>query len=100
MIETIAMLALTVIIAVWLARAMTGPTLHDRALGAHAAILTGALLAAALGAAAGRAEWLDLSIALMLADVLVVIAMVKVIRLRNLQSALARPSPSPSAAAR
>jgi multicomponent Na+:H+ antiporter subunit F len=94
MIAAIAILALTAILAAWLIRAITGPTLHDRALGAHAAVLTGVLLAAALAALAENPGWLDLAIALLLADVLVVVGMLKVVRLRTLQSALARdPGP-------
>jgi multisubunit Na+/H+ antiporter MnhF subunit len=91
MIATAAVLGLAVVLAFWLIRVMTGPTLHDRALGAHAAMLTGALMAAALAALAERAEWLDLAIALVFADVLMVVAMLKVVRLRSLQTALARP---------
>jgi multisubunit Na+/H+ antiporter MnhF subunit len=98
MIATSAILGLALVLAAWLVRAMTGPTLHDRALGAHAAVLTGALMAAALAALAQRAEWLDLSLTLVIADVLMVVSMLKVVRLRTLQSALARPEATPVAA--
>lgn len=98
MIATAAILGLAVVLAVWLVRVVSGPTLHDRALGAHAAVLTGALMAAALAALAERPEWLDLAIALVIGDVLMVVSMLKVVRLRTLQTALARPEAGPSTA--
>lgn len=91
MIGAAAALVLCAVLLAWLARAVTGRTLHDRALGAHAAILTGALLAAALAAIVGQASWLDLSLALVIGDAILVVAVMKVFRVRSLQTALAKP---------
>lgn len=91
MIATAAALVLCAVLIAWLLRAITGRTLHDRALGAHAALLTGVLLAAALAAIAGQAAWLDLALAIVIGDVILVVAVLKVFRVRSLQTALARP---------
>jgi multisubunit Na+/H+ antiporter MnhF subunit len=90
-IASAAALLLCAVLIVWLLRAVTGRTLHDRALGAHAAALTGALLAAALAAIVGQPAWLDLSLALAIGDAILVVAVMKVFRVRSLQTALARP---------
>jgi multisubunit Na+/H+ antiporter MnhF subunit len=91
MIAAAAALLLSAVLLAWLLRAVTGRTLHDRALGAHAAMLTGALLAAAMAAIAGQASWLNLAIALLIGDAILVVAVLKVFRVRSLQTALVRP---------
>lgn len=70
-------------------RLMVGPTLYDRALAAHALALLGAIGLAALAVAAKAAVWIDAAIALVLADVVLAVAVLKFFRFRSLQPPMA-----------
>lgn len=72
-------------------RLMAGPTLYDRALAAHAMALLAALALAALAVAAGRPDWIDAAIALVLADVTLAVVVLKCFRFRSLQPPMAPP---------
>jgi multicomponent Na+:H+ antiporter subunit F len=73
-----------------LVRLFAGPTLHDRALAAKTVMIRAALVCAALAVAAGRQDWIDVAIALVLGALIIMVAVVKVFRARSFQSALAR----------
>jgi len=71
-------------------RLFAGPTLQDRALAAKTVIIRIALICAAVAVAAGRSEWLDVAIALLLGAFVVMIAVLKVFRVRTFQAPLSR----------
>lgn len=73
-----------------LLRMFAGPTLHDRALGAYAVVVRAALACAAMAVLAGRSDWVDAAIALMLSAFVVNTAMLKLFRVRSFQAPLAR----------
>jgi multisubunit Na+/H+ antiporter MnhF subunit len=87
-IATAAVLAALLFIALW--RLVSGPTLHDRGAAAWICVLIAALFAAALAVMDRRAEWLDLAVVLLFADLVIGLALMKAFRARSLQSALAR----------
>jgi multisubunit Na+/H+ antiporter MnhF subunit len=74
-----------------LLRLFSGPTLHDRALAAKTVMVRAALICAALAVAAGRSDWLDAAIAVVLAAIVLVLAITKVFRTRTFQAPLSRP---------
>jgi multisubunit Na+/H+ antiporter MnhF subunit len=78
------------LLALSLWRLAAGPTLHDRGAAAWICVLLTALFAAALSVLDRRAEWLDLAVALLFADLVIGLALMKAFRARSLQSALAR----------
>jgi multicomponent Na+:H+ antiporter subunit F len=71
------------------ARALLGPSLHDRVVAAHAFAAASALAAAALGAAEAEPAYVDLAFAILLADALAVIVAFKFLRRRSMQTPLA-----------
>jgi multisubunit Na+/H+ antiporter MnhF subunit len=85
-------LALCALLAAALWRLVIGPTLHDRALAAHTCVLLAALAVAALAALDRRVAWIDVAIALLVAEFVLGVAIMKAFRARSLQSALSRPA--------
>jgi multicomponent Na+:H+ antiporter subunit F len=77
-------------LALSLVRLFAGPTLYDRALAVSAAVVKAALICAAAAVIAGRSEWIDAAIALVLALFVVSAAVAKVFRARTFQAPLAR----------
>lgn len=71
-------------------RLFMGPTLYDRALAAHFAILMFALAAAALGAMQRIAVWVDAAIVIVIADLIVAALTLKLFQSRSLQPAMVR----------
>lgn len=71
-------------------RLFAGPTLYDRALLAHSMVVKAVLVCAACAVAWGRAEWLDVAIALMLVAVVLQAGVFKVFKARTFQAPLAR----------
>ncbi len=82
--------ALLVAIALGSVRVLIGPTLYDRALAAHAVIFLSALCGAAIAVAASQPAWIDAAIALILADVVLAIAILKYFGRRSMQPPLSR----------
>lgn len=82
--------ALGVALVLTLPRLFTGPTLYDRTLAASSVTLKAALICAALATAAGRSDWLDVAIALMLGALVTGAAVLKFFRARSFQTPLAR----------
>lgn len=91
MIAAAASVILGLALLAWVSRIVIGPTLHDRMLGAHGAGLTACLLVAAIAALAERPDWIDIALALLFAELVFAVAALKIVRLRSLQTALARP---------
>jgi hypothetical protein len=58
---------------------------------AHTCVLLAALGVAALAALDGRLAWIDIAVALILAEFVLGVALMKAFRARSLQSALSRP---------
>lgn len=73
-----------------LLRLFAGPTLYDRALLAHSIVMKTVLVCAACAAAWGRAEWIDVAIALALVALVLQAAVFKVFKARTFQAPLAR----------
>lgn len=84
-------LALCALLVAALWRLAAGPTLHDRAMAAHMGVMLAALAVAALAALDQRLAWIDVAIALVIAEFVLGVAVMKAFRARSLQSALARP---------
>jgi multicomponent Na+:H+ antiporter subunit F len=82
------------------ARLFGGPTLYDRVAAANAIALRIALAGAALAVLAGRQDFIDASIALVLALIVLNAAALKLFRTRNFQAPLARPDTRLDASAR
>ncbi len=72
-------------------RLFAGPTLHDRALALKTILVRAALICAAVAVAAGRSDWLDVAIAVLLAAIILVLAIAKVFRARTFQAPLSLP---------
>lgn len=90
MIALIGALLLIAIAALASLRLFNGPTLYDRALAVHAMVLIAALAAASIAVAQRRADMVDLAIALIGADLVLAVAMLKFFRFRSLQPPMAR----------
>lgn len=84
-------LALCALLTAALWRLVSGPTLHDRAIAAHTCVLLAALAIGALAVLDHRLGWIDVAVALILAEFVLGIAVMKAFRARSLQSALSRP---------
>jgi multicomponent Na+:H+ antiporter subunit F len=91
--------ALLVTIALLLARAVAGPTVFDRLLGANTIGTCAMLLLAVLGFLTGRPEFLDLALVYGLLNVLGTVAVLKYFRQGDLgdagEKAAAERSPRP-----
>jgi len=92
MIALIAAAVLLAMAALALPRLISGPTLYDRALAAHAIVLIAALAGAALAIGLGAPRWIDIAIVLVFADLVVAACVLKVFRHRSLQPPLGRAS--------
>jgi multicomponent Na+:H+ antiporter subunit F len=90
MIALIACAAVAVLLVLTLLRLVAGPTLHDRALAAHAIVLQGVLICAGIAASAGRADWTDAAFALVLGSFVVHAAVLKFFRAGTFQAPMAR----------
>jgi multicomponent Na+:H+ antiporter subunit F len=90
MIALIAAAAAALLLALTLLRLHAGPTLYDRALAASSIVTKGALVCAALAASMGRAEFVDVALALALAGFVVAAAVLKFFRLGTFQAPMAR----------
>jgi multicomponent Na+:H+ antiporter subunit F len=78
----------TAVFAGALLRLIFGPTLYDRALALNSASLHAAVVVAALSVAIGRAQWIDLSFALVTAGFVLSAAILKFFRSRSFQPPL------------
>jgi multicomponent Na+:H+ antiporter subunit F len=76
--------------ALCLVRLFAGPTLYDRTLGMNSLVAKAAVICAALAVAAGRAEWIDVALALVLGGFVLNVAVLKFFRTRTFQAPLAR----------
>lgn len=94
MIAIIAAVGVVLVLVLSLARLFAGPTLYDRTLAASGAATKAALICAALAVAAGRADWLDVAFALVLAGFVFNAVVLKFFRARTFQSPLERPAPA------
>jgi multisubunit Na+/H+ antiporter MnhF subunit len=90
MIAAVTALFLAAVTIAWAGRLIIGPTLHDRAAAAHAIALNVCMIIAALAVLDGRPAWIDAALALGIADLVLMVAAMKVFRLRSLQTALVR----------
>jgi multicomponent Na+:H+ antiporter subunit F len=90
MIAIAAALGASVALALAMVRLFAGPTLYDRMLATNAAVSKAVLVVAALAAAFGRAEWVDVALALVLALFVANVASLKFFRARTFQAPLAR----------
>ena len=90
MIAIVGAAIVAVALALCLTRLFVGPTLYDRILGANAVVQKGALISAALAVAAGRSDWLDVALAMVLGAFVFNIAVLKFFRVRSFQAPLAR----------
>jgi len=90
MIALITGAAVAVLLLLTLLRLVGGPTLHDRALAAHAIVLKGVLICAALAAGAQRAEWVDAAFALVFGSFVVHAAALKFFRAGTFQAPMSR----------
>jgi multicomponent Na+:H+ antiporter subunit F len=86
----IAAAALAVLLLLTMLRLVAGPTLHDRALAAHAIVLNAVLICAAIAVSAGRADWTDAAFALVLGSFVVHAAALKFFSAGTFQAPLAR----------
>jgi multicomponent Na+:H+ antiporter subunit F len=77
-------------LALTLVRLFGGPTLYDRVLAANAISAKVVLVIAAIAAAVGQAELVDVAFALALASFVVNAAVLKFFRARTFQAPLAR----------
>jgi len=77
-------------LALTLVRLFGGPTLYDRVLAVNAVATKVVLIVAAIAAATGQAELLDVALALALASFVVNTAVLKFFRARTFQAPLAR----------
>ena len=77
-------------LAFGLPRLFSGPTLHDRALAARTLLIRVSLVCAAVAVAMGRSAWLDAAFAIVFAALVLMIAVMKVFRVRSFQAPLAR----------
>lgn len=89
MIALVALLGTALASILCLARVVVGPTQHDRALALRSCMIKLALAAAALGVLLERPQYLDVAVALTLSTLVVLVAFVRVFRLRNMQAPLA-----------
>lgn len=90
MIAVVAAALVAVALALCLTRLFGGPTLYDRILGANAVVQKAALICAAVAVAAGRSDWLDVALALVLGGFVFNVAVLKFFRVRSFQAPLAR----------
>lgn len=90
MIALAAASGVAVALALTLLRLFVGPTLYDRTLAVNAIVIKAALICAAAAVAMGRSEWIDVSIAFVLAAVVASAAVLKFFRARTFQAPLAR----------
>ena len=82
-------------VALW--RLFLGPTLLDRALAANVVLIMLAVACAALGAGAGRPDWIDVSLGLALCALVLHVAALKFFRFRTFQAPLASARAEPRA---
>lgn len=90
MIALIGAAGAALVLALTLLRLHAGPTLYDRALAASSVVIKGALICAALAAAAGRAGFVDAAFALVLGGFVLNAAILKVFRAGTFQAPLVR----------
>jgi multisubunit Na+/H+ antiporter MnhF subunit len=95
MIAFVTALALAAAMIVALYRLAVGPTLHDRAMSAYAALTIASLWIAAVGVLDARPAWIDIAVALVFADFVLAVAVMKAFRTRSLQTALSRRGQRP-----
>ncbi|MES1204106.1 MAG: hypothetical protein ABUS57_21925 [Pseudomonadota bacterium] len=88
MIAVIAAGGASFLLAAAIARLLMGPTLWDRALAVQSALLKLVIVVAALALLAGRADWLDMSFALLFGLVVFNLAALKLYRMRTFQAPL------------
>lgn len=89
MIGFVALVGVAVAAALSLGRMIMGPTQHDRALALRSLAIKAALVSAALGVVLERPDYLDVALVFALGAVVVLVAIARVFRLRNLQAPLA-----------
>ena len=75
--------ALLVALALYLVRAMTGPTVYDRILALNAMGTKTVLLVVVLSLIGGRTDYLDIALAYALINFTATLAMLKLIHLRK-----------------
>lgn len=90
MIALIGAVGVAICLALTLARLHAGPTLYDRALAANSIVTKGALACAALATAVGRAEIVDVALALALGGFVFSVAVLKFFRAGTFQAPMAR----------
>ena len=78
-----AFLAVLIAIALYLARALLGPTVYDRILALNALGTKTVLLVALLGILGGRADYLDIALTYALINFVTTLAMLKLVHLRR-----------------
>jgi len=79
---------LALVLLLSLPRLLLGPTLYDRALALAGLCVQATLIVAALAAASGRSDWIDVGFALAAAAMVLAVAMLKFFRTRTLQPAI------------
>lgn len=89
MIALVVATGLAIALGLVLARLFVGPTLYDRMLAANSVVVKAALICAALAVAGGRADWVDVSLALLIAGLICNAAVLKFFRARTFQAPLA-----------
>ena len=90
MIALIGAAGVALILALTLVRLYAGPTLYDRALAATSVVTKGALICAALAAAAGQMTFVDAAFALALAGFVLNTAILKFFRAGAFQPPMVR----------
>lgn len=88
MIAAFIAVALSLLLLLSAPRVFLGPTLYDRMLAAMAVCIDATLIAAALAAASGHAEWIDVSFALIATAIVLAVAVLKFFRMRTFQAPL------------
>ena len=78
-------------LALCLVRLFAGPTLYDRALAANGVALKLAVICAAGAVIAGKAVFVDVALAFVLATLVLNVAVLKFFRTQTFQAPLARP---------
>lgn len=90
MIGLAAAIGAALVLGLCLLRLFAGPTLYDRMLAANSVVSKAALICSALAVVAGRADWIDVALALVLATFVVNAAILKFFRARTFQAPFAR----------
>jgi len=90
MIALIAAIGASAALVLVAARLLAGPTLYDRVLAANVLCVKTCVICAAASVAAGRADWIDVCIALAFALLTVNIAAAKFFRAKSFQPPMTR----------